>query len=518
MAATHVSTLVDRILQERLASEESLTKALAELRTDDTGQDETVAAIADHLADKGLLTKWQANALLEGSSQRLHIGNYTLVEKLGSGGLSSVYLAEHQLIQRRAAIKILLEDDTVERSLLQRFYREAQAAASLDHPNIVRLYDVASEGDTHYIVMEHVKGRDLQRLVAEDGRLEFDTCADYVAQIAFALEHAHQAGLIHRDVKPANCIASEDGLVKLLDLGLAKFAEGNFGSLTVDNDERLLGTVDYLAPEQAMDSHAVDGRADIYSLGCTLYYLLTGHPPFQEGSVAQRLMKHQKESPKTVDTYRPETPAELVQLCQDMTLKDPRQRIQTAGEVGMRLADWLQSRGKQVTGASERLTSRSAVPAQEQTSPQGDSESPTQQPPFSVSAPDSATDQCSSVEDSRFASAVADTGDWELELAPADEDTIKDQSSTTRVSRGSKADDPERPSDDELNRQIERLAKELKPIESSDDELFRGAPIATEKRLPSEQHSWWAEIQTYAVAGFVLCLVLGTVVAVIMAF
>ena len=157
----------------------------------------------------------------------------------------------------------------------------------------MRCYDVDNEGDTHYIVMEFIEGKDLNTIVKQEGPLPLELACNYIAQSAEGLEHAHENGLIHRDVKPANLLVDTKGIVKILDLGLALFSDNERASLTVEHNENVLGTADYLAPEQAVNSHKVDHRADIYGLGCSLYFLLTGHPPFPEGTLAQRIAKHQ---------------------------------------------------------------------------------------------------------------------------------------------------------------------------------------------------------------------------------
>jgi serine/threonine protein kinase len=226
-------------------------------------------------------------------------------------------------------------------SYLDRFYLEAKAAAALSHPNIITAFDIDSADKFHFLVMEYIEGRDLQTMVKEQGPLDYQTAADYIGQAAAGLEHAHAAGLVHRDIKPANLLVDQKGTVKLLDLGLALFADQNNPSLTIAHDENVLGTADYLAPEQAVNSHLVDARADIYSLGCTLYYLLTGHPPFSEGTLAQRLLAHQKKMPLSIKAERPDAPQELVELCNVMMAKSPERRVQTAGEIRHRLDAWL---------------------------------------------------------------------------------------------------------------------------------------------------------------------------------
>jgi serine/threonine protein kinase len=301
--------------------------------------------VAGRFIEAGLLTRWQADKLLIGKHRGFFLGKYKLLGHLGSGGMSSgVYLAEHITMRSKRAIKVLPRRRVDDSSYLARFHLEAQAVASLDHPNIVRAYDIDNVGDLHYLVMEYVEGRDLQEIVRDDGPMDFDVAADYILQACLGLQHAHEANLIHRDVKPANVFVDLKGIVKLLDLGLAKFTNSENESLTLAHDENVLGTADYLAPEQAINSHDVDGRADIYSLGCTLYYLLTGHPPFPGGTLSQRLLMHQNQEPAGVLEDRPDAPAELVAICVKMMAKKPQDRFQTAIGVADELHAFLVSR------------------------------------------------------------------------------------------------------------------------------------------------------------------------------
>ncbi|MEM6688670.1 MAG: serine/threonine-protein kinase [Planctomycetota bacterium] len=280
-----------------------------------------------------LLTAWHCEKLLTGKYKGFFLGKYKLLGHIGTGGMSSVYLAEHQLMGDRRAIKVLPKSRVKDSTYLARFQLEAKAIASLNHRNIVRAFDIDNEGEVHYIVMEYVDGLDLQQIVKRDGPMDFSTTADAIAQSARGLQHAHERKVIHRDIKPANLLIDSTQTVKLLDMGLALISASEDESLTVANNENVLGTADYLAPEQALNSHKVDHRADIYGLGCTMYFLITGKPPFSDGTLAQRIARHQTEMPKPVRELRPDCPGELEGVCFKMIQKDPAYRYQTADAV-----------------------------------------------------------------------------------------------------------------------------------------------------------------------------------------
>ena len=226
MARPKVDAFLDLLRRSGLVEKGRLNAVLLELKEHSGSEPITdTDYVADRLIQAGLITRWQADKLLDGRHKGFFLGKYKLLDHLGTGGMSSVYLAEHVLMQRRVAIKVLPKNRVEDSSYLARFHREAQAAAALDHHNIVRAYDVDNDGDTHYLVMEYVDGRDLQRIVKEDGPLSYVAAAEYVRQAAEGLAHAHQAGLIHRDVKPANLLVDQKNVVKVLDLGLARFTD-----------------------------------------------------------------------------------------------------------------------------------------------------------------------------------------------------------------------------------------------------------------------------------------------------
>ncbi len=308
------------------------------------------AAIAQSLVARKVLTEWQCEKLLQGRHKGFILGRYRLLSLLGTGEMSAVYLAEHIMMERRCAIKVLPANKVQDTSYLGRFHREARAVASLNHPNIVKAFDVdkQTEGgaEIHFLVMEYVQGKNLGKMVLERGPLPYVELVDYIRQGADGLHHAHEAGLVHRDIKPENLLIDQTGVVKLLDLGLARFFNASDEeSLTIKHDEKVLGTADFLAPEQAIDSHKVDLRADVYSLGCTLYYALTGHPPFTDGSLVQRLLAHQTRRPPSIKYDRPDIPADLLAIVEKMMAKKPGERYQTAADVADALGRWLVEHG-----------------------------------------------------------------------------------------------------------------------------------------------------------------------------
>ncbi len=328
--------------ESRLVNPDLLDSMLGEVSA--MGRSQDTHALASRLVGHGALTNWQSEKLLSGVSSGFFLGKYKLQRLIASGSMSSVYEAEHILLRKKFALKVLPKALVDEASFLERFYREARAVVRLDHPNIIRGFDVGQEGDYHYFVMEYLEGSSFQDLVEKSGPLAPDIAAGLIRQAACGLEHAHQAGMIHRDIKPANLLLGQDGVVRVLDLGLVRSIpqenEGEAG-LTRVHDERMLGTVDYLSPEQAIDSHNVDIRSDIYSLGCTFYFLLSGDPPFAKGTLTERLLAHQTRSAIPISVIRPDVHSSLGRILTKMLEKRPDNRYQTPNELAWALEDWL---------------------------------------------------------------------------------------------------------------------------------------------------------------------------------
>ena len=295
------------------------------------------------LVDQGIITPWHLRQLLKRRYKGFFIRQYKILGLLGAGGMSTVYLAEHTLMQRRVAIKVLPKERLKKSAYLDHFVREAQVIATLDHPNIIRAYDIDREDDIHYIVMEFFEGLNLQKKVETEGPLAVPDIVRYVLQAAEALSYAHKIGIVHRDVKPGNLLVNSKNQVKLLDLGLAMIDQRLYSGNISSNfqESSILGTADYLAPEQAMNSQKIDSRADIYALGGVLYFCLTGHPPFPSGSISERLLAHQQKEPKSILLDRPNTAKDLVAICEKMMAKNPCDRQQSADEVIHDLQNWL---------------------------------------------------------------------------------------------------------------------------------------------------------------------------------
>jgi serine/threonine protein kinase len=301
----------------------------------------SASELAEQLAADSVLTRFQASQLLAGKWRGFFLGKYRVLEPIASGGMGRVLLCEHTVLERRVALKVVPMKTGTDSTTLRRFHREGRAVAALDHPNIVRAYDMGHEGTLVYLAMEYVEGESLTGLVNRRGPLPVGLAAECVRQAALGLQHAHDAGWVHRDVKPDNLLLTTTGVVKILDLGLARSLQDSGDSLTRNYEaNHILGTLDYLSPEQVQRSSEIDGRSDIYSLGATFYFLLTGGPPFQRGVVAQKLLWHLIEDVPPVRSVRPGVPAEIDAMVQRMLAKDPAQRFQRPDEVAQALAEW----------------------------------------------------------------------------------------------------------------------------------------------------------------------------------
>jgi CheY-like chemotaxis protein len=363
--------LVQNLTDSGLLAPEELDRARAPLASE---QAPDGAALAQQLIDAGTLTSFQVDAISNRRFESLKIGQYVVLERLGAGGMGTVFKARHLRMRRVVAIKVLSQNLGQDEQFVKRFQREVEAVACLSHPNIVMAYDAGEAEQGHFLVMEFVDGHDLASELDKRGALPVAEAVNYVLQAARALEYAHSRGIIHRDIKPANLLLDASGVIKVADLGLARFEHKVYkpaepSSLTQPGT--VMGTVDFMPPEQAMGLTTLDHRADIYSLGCTLYFLLVGKPPFEGATMMAVLVAHRENPVPSLAKARKEVPTELDALFQLMLAKDPANRPQTFSEV-VRVLEALQASlrtgaGKQAAAPATLLDSGSTGVWQTQT-------------------------------------------------------------------------------------------------------------------------------------------------------
>ena len=319
-----------------------------------------VQDFARELVNQGKLTIFQARNIVAGGANRLVLGSYVILDKLGAGGMGTVYKAQHRRMKRVVALKVLPTAKMSKSGMVQRFQREVEAAAKLDHPNVVTAHDADEHRGLHYLVMEYVDGFDLAYLVERCGRLPGES-VEWIIQVAKGLNYAHSQGVVHRDIKPANLLLDTNGTVKILDMGLARFDEQADGS----EDEasgltqmgEIIGTLDFMSPEQAEDTRRADARSDIYSLGCTLYYLLTAQYLYSEDTVLKKLLAHRTKPIPSLRSICSDVSERLDLFFQKMVAKSPDDRPQTMGEVieELQAARLQESAGSQSNQEIEKL-------------------------------------------------------------------------------------------------------------------------------------------------------------------
>lgn len=289
--------------------------------------------LARELVRQNKLTVYQAQQLYAGKGKELVRGNYVILDKLGKGGMGVVYKAEHKRMRRQVALKVLSPQATKSPEAVKRFHREVEAAAKLNHPNIVAAYDADESGGTHFLVMEYVEGDDLSNTVKKNGPLSIDKAVNYITQAARGLEFAHQRGVIHRDIKPANMLLDAEENVKILDMGLARFESDAANEAELTSTGQVMGTVDYMAPEQALSTKQADHRSDIYSLGISLWFLLTGRAAYGGDSLMARMLAHREQPIPSLLTTRNDAPKQLDAVFAKMIAKNAKDRYQSMGEV-----------------------------------------------------------------------------------------------------------------------------------------------------------------------------------------
>jgi len=316
ITADDVETVVDNVGKDAIEGDASL--------------------LANELVRRQNLTQYQAEVLIRGQTRGLVLGNYVIREKLGEGGMGMVFKAHHRRMKREVALKVLPPGLTNSPDAIARFHREVEAAAKLTHPNIAAAYDADESDGLHFLVMEYIDGPSLSAYVKESGVVNVGAAVNLILQAARGLAHAHARGVVHRDIKPGNLLVNREGTLKVLDMGLAQLqveagARQEMTELTQSG--RVMGTVDYMAPEQALDAKRVDHRADIYSLGCTLFFLVTGRAMSPDGTLTQKLLWHQNEAVPSLTEVCDGATQELDEVFQRMVAKTPEERHSSVREL-----------------------------------------------------------------------------------------------------------------------------------------------------------------------------------------
>ncbi len=342
--------LIDQLREIHLwPAEESVQKEILQLQN----QFPDARDLGKELLKRDIITPYQANQLLSGNGKGLIIGPYLLLQRLGEGGMGQVFKARHVRVPRILALKVIRQECLTNPNAIGRFLKEAESAARLTHQNIIRSFEVDHVDDTYYLALELLDGINLKQLVRKEGPLDVDKACDYILQAAMGLDHIHRNGMVHRDITPGNLMITNIpgdesksepssssaldperkwGLLKILDLGLARLIEEpatDKAKPALTQLGTIIGTADYMSPEQAISSRDADIRGDIYSLGCTFYFLLTGKPPFPEGSAIEKMLRHQLESPEPIESFRQDVPAKVQCILNQMMAKKREERYQT---------------------------------------------------------------------------------------------------------------------------------------------------------------------------------------------
>jgi serine/threonine protein kinase len=335
-----VESFLRVVLKSGLLDSEQLQTAVREAPEDYRADAD---ALAEHLVRAGKLSRFQANKLLEGTFLGLILGPYQILAPLGKGGTGTVYLARDSRDLKLVALKVLPPKKAREEDrLLARFRREMVLSQQVSHPNLAQTYEVGVSQSVNYIAMEYIPGRNLHRLVREEGPLSVSRAARLFAEMANGLDHAHLRGLIHRDLKPSNILITPNDHAKVLDLGLA-LIQGELpptDRAVIGGQGYVVGTMDYIAPEQADDATKVDIRSDVYSLGCVLYFALTGRPPFPGGSVLEKIVRHRTQEAIPARQLNPAIPEALAAYLRRLMAKKPEDRPASCDAVRAELLRW----------------------------------------------------------------------------------------------------------------------------------------------------------------------------------
>jgi serine/threonine protein kinase len=336
-------TFLENLRRSGLLSTRELQGVIRRLPETDRGR-----TVARALVQAGILTRFQADQLLTGHTGGFVLGQYHILDYIGQGGMGRVYKAMHRTMKRVVALKVLANELVKTEKARRLFKHEVRAAAQLVHPNIVTAYDANKVAGRYFLVMEYVDGPNLDQLVRRRGPMPVSLACEIGRQTALGLQYAFEMGMVHRDIKPANLLLQRGGLatvvtVKILDFGLARLHESEDATLPTTGagqapPNTVMGTPDYLSPEQSRNMHATDIRSDLYSLGCTLYYVLAGKVPFPGGSSLDKLLRHGKEEAAPIEEHRPDVPPSVAEILRRLMAKNPYDRFQTPAELAEALS------------------------------------------------------------------------------------------------------------------------------------------------------------------------------------
>jgi serine/threonine protein kinase len=356
-----VDDFLKTVLRSGLLTREQLGEAH---RQAPVGKRDDADTFAEFLVRAGWLSRFQARKLLQGKTLGLVLQHFQVLAPVGKGGMSTVYLARDSRSQLLVALKVLPPKRArQEERILARFLREMDMCQRVAHPNLAQTFEVGVYQGVYYIAMEFIPGRNLYRLVQEEGPLPVARAAHIFSQVASALDHAHCRSVIHRDLKPSNVLVTANDLAKVLDLGLAIY-EGEIPTdySIVGGQGYVVGTMDYIAPEQSEDAAKVDARSDIYGMGATLYFVLTGQPPFPGGSSLQKIKRHRSEEPTPISQLNPTVPQGFADLVSRMMAKRPEDRFESADLVRTHLLPWIGSDQKiELSGSPLLVQARESV-------------------------------------------------------------------------------------------------------------------------------------------------------------
>jgi eukaryotic-like serine/threonine-protein kinase len=339
--AVLVDDFLRHVLKSGLMDRDALQSVMRRLPRELREQPE---AIAEHLIHNGRLTPFQAQKLLQGASAGLVLGPFQFEAPLGRGGMGMVYLALDTRSGGHVALKLLSPRKAKQDERhLARFQREVELSRRAQHPNIAQIIDAGVLRNVHYIAFEYIPGTTLYRLVTDEGPLPVPRAARLFSEVALALNHAHEVGLVHRDLKPSNIMVTPHDHAKVLDLGLAYSVDEDSLDPDIGGKGYVLGSIDYMAPEQTVNASTVDGRADLYGLGCCLYFALTGRPPFPAGTTRDKIHSHRNTEPTLLQNRNPDVPGAFAGLVHRLLAKDPAQRFASGAEVVAALLPWCQT-------------------------------------------------------------------------------------------------------------------------------------------------------------------------------